>query len=109
MLRFDHSIRVPFERQDLEAVRQQQPLNFLKPTDATTPILMDTLTNGETLREATFYWYREVAAVEMAGVFPQETVSLLYERITWTITDGNISYTDIRLKHQRRPKETTLR
>lgn len=113
VLRFNHNIRIPIDTQkgELRGVREHRPFTFVKPTDAATPILMKALTNGETLSEVIFYWYRQpsgnagpfftttlanakISDVEMFGSDPQETISLLYERITWTITDGNIQSTD---------------
>ncbi len=113
VLQFDHDISIPVDTQkgELQGLRQHRPFTFVKPTGQSTPLLMNALTNGETLQEAVFYWYRQdsgntnqfftttltnakLAGVEMFGSVPQESVSLLYDEITWTIIDGNISSSD---------------
>lgn len=113
VLQFTHSIDIPVDQQngELDGIREHDVFTFVKPPDPANPLLMNALTNGETLIEVIFYWYRQesgntslfstttlenakIASVQMSGSIPMQTVSLLYDRITWTVIDGNISSSD---------------
>jgi type VI secretion system secreted protein Hcp len=93
-----------------------------KEFDASSPYLYKAVATGQTLKSAELKWYRIndagreepyfimfVEGVKVAGVNPGmantklaglselnhvESVSLMYERITWHYTDGNIKFTD---------------
>jgi type VI secretion system secreted protein Hcp len=117
VLRFDHSINIPIDTQkgELQGIRQHQPFTFVKPLDQATPMLTKALTNGETLKEVKLHWYddegteffthtlenakvseirQENSDIRTFGSMPREEISMLYEVITWKITDGNIESSD---------------
>lgn len=113
VLRFAHGVRIPVDPQkgELQGIREHRPFTFVKPFDQATPVLANALTNGETLKEAKFHWYKKesgnpdeffthtlknarISEIEAFGSIPQETVSLLYEKITWFFPDGNIASSD---------------
>lgn len=117
LLRFDHSIVIPVDRQrgELQGIREHRPFTFVKPFDPATPMLAKALTNGETLKTVKFHWYdgeggeffthtldnAKISGIESVnsdirtfGSMPREEIRLLYEKITWKITDGNIESSD---------------
>lgn len=97
-------------------------MNLEKDFDASSPYLYKAVAKGQTLKSAELKWYkindagREQAYfimllenVKVTGVNPGmpntkiagmseinhiESISLMYERITWHYADGNIKYTD---------------
>jgi type VI secretion system Hcp family effector len=118
VLRFDHSINIPIDQQkgELKGIRQHQLFTFVKPLDQATPLLTKALTNGETLKEVKFHWYdsegteffthtldkikisdirHENSDIRTFGSMPREEINMLYEEITWEITDGNIESSDV--------------
>lgn len=124
VLEFDHKINIPVDPQkgELQGIREHQAATIWKPVDPATPMLYKALTNGETLKEVIFHYYHidETGAeveyfnitmenakiADMATVSPdrqdprnkeldhRDKVSLLYEKVTWKITDGNIESSD---------------
>jgi type VI secretion system Hcp family effector len=117
VLQFDHSINNEVDPQtgDLRGIRQHQPFTFMKPFDPATPLLAQTLTNGETLQEVKLHWHdgegtefftHTLSNVKISGIesgnseirtfgsMPREEITMVYETITWTITDGNIGVSD---------------
>ncbi len=92
-----------------------------KEFDAASPYLYKAVAKGQTLKSAELKWYRInhasqeevyfimlIEGVKITGVNPGmanekssdsqtnhiELVSLMYDRITWHYTDGNIQFTD---------------
>jgi type VI secretion system Hcp family effector len=117
VLRFDHSINIPIDADtgDLQGISQHQPFTFVKPVDKATPLLADSHTNGETLEEVKVHWYdsegteffthtlesvkipefrQENSDIRTFGSMPREVISMTYDKITWLIVDGGITYTD---------------
>jgi type VI secretion system secreted protein Hcp len=124
VLEFDHSINIPVDTQkgELQGIREHEAATLWKPVDRATPMLYKALTNGETLKEIVFHWYHidksgteteyftltleNAKIADMTTVSPdrqdprnkdldhRDKVSLLYEKITWKITDGNIESSD---------------
>lgn len=113
VLRFNHDVRIPTdeEKGEIIGVRQHRPFTFVKPYDKSTPLLAEAIANGITLQEVIFHWYKrdsgntveffthtleeaKISDIDAFGSIPQETVSLLYNKITWLFLGGNIQYTD---------------
>lgn len=121
---FGHGINLPVDNKtgDISGSRTHSPLSLEKEFDASSPYLYKAVSKGQTLQSAELKWYRindagqeEVyfimlmEGVKVVGVNPGmantrlagmsalnhvESVSLLYDRITWHYTDGNIKFTD---------------
>lgn len=114
VLRFDHTkeIRTKPKTGKLRGVAQHRPLTFVKPYDKASPLLYEALCNGETLREVIIHWYEndesgerveffthtlegaEISKIRSFGSMPQEAVTLLYSKITWSFPEGNIEFSD---------------
>jgi type VI secretion system secreted protein Hcp len=97
-------------------------MSLEKEFDASSPYLYKAASTGQTLQSAVLKWYRIndagqeeeyfimlMEGVKVVGVNPGmantklaglsqlnhvEAVSLMYDRITWHYTDGNIKFTD---------------
>ena len=97
-------------------------MSIEKEFDAASPYLYKAVAKGQTLKSAELKWYRInqagqeevyfimlIEGVKVTGVNPgmpntkiagmsqvnhMEAVSLMYERITWHYTDGNVKFTD---------------
>jgi type VI secretion system secreted protein Hcp len=97
-------------------------MSLEKEFDASSPYLYEAASTGQTLQSAELKWYRIndagqeeeyfimlMEGVKVDGVNPGmantklaglsqlnhvEAVSLMYDRITWHYTDGNIKFTD---------------
>jgi type VI secretion system secreted protein Hcp len=121
---FGHGINLPVDNKtgDISGSRTHSPMSLEKEFDASSPYLYKAVSKGQTLQSAELKWYRindagqeEVyfimlmEGVKVVGVNPGmantrlagmsalnhvESVSLLYDRITWHYTDGNIKFTD---------------
>ncbi|WP_322062546.1 Hcp family type VI secretion system effector [Paraburkholderia sp. J63] len=121
---FGHGVNLPVDNKtgDITGSRTHAPMHLEKEFDAASPYLYKAVSKGQTLKSAELKWYRindagqeEVyfimlmEGVKVAGVNPGmantklagmsqlnhvESVSLLYDRITWHYTDGNIKFTD---------------
>jgi type VI secretion system secreted protein Hcp len=107
---------------EITGSRTHSPMNLEKEFDASSPYLYKAVATGKSLQSAELKWYRindagreEVyfvmllEGVKVVGANPGmantklatmfqlnhvESVGLLYERITWHYTDGNIKFTD---------------
>ncbi|NML31062.1 type VI secretion system tube protein TssD [Paraburkholderia antibiotica] len=121
---FSHEVNILMDNKtgNITGPRNHVPMNLEKEFDATSPYLYKAIATGQTLKPAELKWYQindagqeEVyfimlfEGVKVAGVNPgvtntklaamsqlnhAESVGLLYERITWHYTDGNIEFTD---------------
>ena len=97
-------------------------MSIEKEFDASSPYLYKAVSKGQTLQSAELKWYKIndagqervyfimfLEGVKITGVNPgmtntklsetsslnhTEAVSIMYNRITWHYTDGNIRYTD---------------
>ncbi|RDS79082.1 type VI secretion system tube protein Hcp [Dyella monticola] len=121
---FSHGLNLPVGGNDgkITGTRMHAPMNVEKEFDASSLYLYKAVARGQTLKSAELRWYRidhsgreEVyfimllENVKVTGVSPgipntkmagtseinhMESISLMYERITWRYTDGNIKFTD---------------
>jgi type VI secretion system secreted protein Hcp len=121
VLAFEHTVTAPRDPASGQATgrRQHKPLVFTKGMDASSVAFHQALTNNEKLKEVVLEFWQaspkgtEVKAYtitlknafvssvrqlmpnkESASVQPYEEVSLTYESITWTFTDGGASTSD---------------
>jgi type VI secretion system secreted protein Hcp len=121
---FSHGLNIPVDSSSgkITGTRSHSPMSIEKEFDASSPYLYKAVATGQTLQSAELKWYkindagREhvyfimfLEGVKITGVNPGmpntklsemsslnhvETVSIMYERITWHYTDGNIKHTD---------------
>jgi type VI secretion system secreted protein Hcp len=121
---FSHGLNLPVDSSagKITGTRSHSPMSIEKEFDATSPYLYKAVAKGQTLESAELKWYRIndagheqvyftmlLEGVKIAGVNPGmanaklaamsalnhvESVSMMYERITWHYTDGNIKFTD---------------
>lgn len=121
---FCHGVNLPVDSKtgDITGSRSHAPMSLEKEFDASSPYLYKAVATGQTLQSAELKWYRIndagqeeiyfimlLEAVKVVGVNPGmantklaamsplnhvESVGLMYERITWHYTDGNIKFTD---------------
>lgn len=121
---FSHGVNLPVDNKTgtLTGPRTHSPMNLEKEFDASSPYLYKAASKGQALKSAELRWYRindagqeEVyfvmlmEGVKVVGVNPGmantrlsetsalnhvESVSLMYDRITWHYTDGNIKFAD---------------
>lgn len=124
VIAFSHSVNLPVDAAKGKIVgkRSHAPVSFEKEFDSSSPYLYKAVSKGQTLKSAEFKWYRinyagqeeeyfnmlleGVTVVSVSPGMPNakmtglshinhmESVSLLYERITWKYCDGNILFTD---------------
>ena len=124
VISFSHGVNLPFDRSagTISGTRSHSPMNIEKEFDASSPYLYKAVATGQALQSAELKWYRindagweEVylimllEGVRITGVNPGmantkldrtsalnhvESVSMMYDRITWHYTDGNIKYSD---------------
>lgn len=124
ILGMSHGISIPVNNANgkITGARQHSPFSFEKEVDSSSPYLYKAAATGQTLNSAEIKFYhindagQEVVyysvlmeSVKITSVncgvpnckLPanyimnhMETVSMQYEKITWTIHDGNIQYTD---------------
>jgi type VI secretion system secreted protein Hcp len=124
IISFSHGVNLPVDNVGgkITGARTHSPLSLEKEFDASTPYLFKAVSTGQTLQSAEIKWYRindagreEVyfvmllEGVKICGVNPGmantkltqavalnhvESVSMMYNRITWHYLDGNIKYTD---------------
>jgi type VI secretion system secreted protein Hcp len=124
ILGFDHELRIPTDNDtgSLTGTRKHEPFVFLKAFDNATPYLYKACSNGQTLKKIELKWYRindtgteeeyfrhTLENVKLTSVKPTmhnvkdldkeryphlEQVACRYAKITWTYTDGNISFSD---------------
>jgi type VI secretion system secreted protein Hcp len=87
--------------------RQYQPIIIRKLTDAASPLLLQACATNETLSEVIFTLYgaggttpkttvklTNASCAELAHDDTQETISLTFQKITWTYIDGGITAED---------------
>ena len=121
---FGHGLNLPVDHSSgqINGTRSHSPMNIEKEFDASSPYLYKAVATGQTLKSAELKWYRINDAgqeavyfimllerVKITGVNPGmantkladmsplnhiESVSIMYERITWHYTDGNVKCTD---------------
>ncbi|GAB3625221.1 Hcp family T6SS protein CtsH1 [Pandoraea terrae] len=121
---FSHGLTLPVDGQSgiITGTRMHSPMSLEKEFDASSPYLYKAVATGQTLESAELRWYRInhsgreelyfamlLEDVKITGVNPgmantkvmsmsqlnhMESVSMMYERITWHYTDGNIKFTD---------------
>lgn len=124
ILGFEHELRIPTDSDNgsLTGTRKHEPFKFTKAFDNATPYLYKACSNGQTLKRIELKWYRindtgteeeyfrhTLEDVKLTSVKPKmhnvkdldkeryphlEEVSCRYAKVTWTYTDGNISYSD---------------
>ncbi|QGZ57312.1 Hcp family type VI secretion system effector [Paraburkholderia acidiphila] len=124
IISFSHGVNLPVDNiaGKVTGTRTHAPMTIEKEFDASSPYLYKAVSKGQTLKSAEIKWYRindagkeEVyfimllEGVKITGVNPGmvniklaqvsalnhvESVSLMYDRITWHYTDGNIKHTD---------------
>ncbi|MGF6760786.1 type VI secretion system secreted protein Hcp [Paraburkholderia sp. GAS33] len=121
---FSHGVNLPVDSNTgkITGARSHSPMSIEKEFDAASPYLYKAVAKGQTLKSAELKWYRInqagqeevyfimlIEGVKVTGVNPgmpntkiagmsqvnhMEAVSLMYERITWHYTDGNVKFTD---------------
>jgi type VI secretion system secreted protein Hcp len=121
---FGHGLNLPVDGNvgKITGPRSHLPMTIEKEFDSASPYLYRAVATGQTLQSAELRWYRindagreEVyfimlmEGVKVAGVNPgmsntrlsatsqlnhMETISMMYSRITWHYTDGNVKFTD---------------
>lgn len=121
---FSHGLNLPVDSATgkITGTRSHSPLMFEKEFDSSSPYLYKAVAKGQTLKSADLRWYRindagreeayfiiTIEGVKITGVNPgmpnvkmagnsqinhMESVSMMYEKITWRYVDGNVQYTD---------------
>lgn len=116
---FEHEVTSPRDMASGQASgkRQHKPLIITKEIDKSSPLLMAALTKNENLQEVTLTFYRPGKAMgsnelwytislkdasisdikstwDSEKKMSLEEVSFTYEKIKWTIADGNVSSED---------------
>lgn len=121
---FSHGLNLPVDSNTgkITGTRSHSPVMIEKEFDSSSPYLYKAVSKGQTLKSAEIKWYRINHAgqeeayfvmlfegVKITGVNPgmpnaklsgnsqinhMESVSMMYERVTWRYVDGNIQYTD---------------
>lgn len=121
---FGHGLNLPVDGLNgkISGLRMHSPMHIEKEFDSSSPYLYKALSKGQTLKSADLRFYRIddsgrekvyfailLEDVKITGVNPNmpntkvggmpeinhfESVSLMYERITWHYIDGNIKFTD---------------
>ena len=121
---FSHGLNLPVDSSSgkITGTRTHSSMSIEKEFDASSPYLYKAVSKGQTLQSAELKWYKIndagqervyfimfLEGVKITGVNPgmtntklsetsslnhTEAVSIMYNRITWHYTDGNIRYTD---------------
>lgn len=121
---FSHGLNIPVDNVNgkTTGTRSHSPMMIEEEFDSSSPYLYKAVASGQTLKSAEIRWYRiddagqevvyfimTMEGVKMTGVNPgmpntklssfsqvnhMESVSLMYQKITWRYVDGNIQYTD---------------
>ena len=121
---FSHGLNLPVNSSagKIAGTRVHSPMTLEKEFDAASPYLYKAVATGQTLKSAELKWYRindagkeqvyfimllegvkitgvnpgmaNTKLAEMAALNHCESISMMYERITWHYTDGNIKYSD---------------
>ena len=117
-------MRIPtdLDTGELTGVRKHEAMVITKAFDSASPYFYKACSNGQTLKELTLRWYKidpsgreteyfshKLENVKITSVKPKmhnvkdlekeryphlETVSLRYDKVTWTYVDGNIEFSD---------------
>lgn len=121
---FSHGLNLPVDSSagKITGTRSHSPMMIEKEFDSSSPYLYKAVATGQTLKSAELRWYRindagreeayfiiTIEGVKITGVNPgmpnvkmagnsqinhMESISLMYEKITWRYVDGNVQYTD---------------
>ncbi len=121
---FGHGISLPVDYQtgSITGARIHSPMNIEKEFDSSSPYLYKAVATGQALKSAELKWYRindagqeevyfvmMLEGVKVASIKPGmantkispiaqinhvESLGLMYERITWHYTDGNVKFSD---------------
>jgi type VI secretion system secreted protein Hcp len=124
ILGFSHGLSIPADSSTgkITGTRNHSPMSLEKEFDSSSPYLYKAVATGQTLKSAEIRWYRindagqeevyfimflegvKVVSIHpgmpnvklsgMSAINHQESISLMYERITWKYVDENIQYTD---------------
>jgi len=124
ILGFNHGLNIPVDTRsgNITGTRSHSPMMFEKEFDSSSPYLYKAVAKGQTLKSAEIRWYRindagqeevyfimTIEGVKITGVNPgmpnakiagnsqinhMESVSMMYNKITWHYVDGNVKYTD---------------
>lgn len=121
---FSHGVNLPVDSTagKITGARTHVPMAIEKEFDASSPYLYKAVSKGQTLKSAEIRWYRinhagkeevyfimSMEGVKFSGINPgmantrldemsrlnhMETIFMMYDKITWHYTDGNIKFTD---------------
>lgn len=121
---FSHGLNITVDsaRGKITATRSHSPMMIEKEFDSSSLYLYKAVARGQSLKSAEIRWYRinhagqeecyfvmSMEGVKITGINPSmpntkmagnnqinhmESVSLMYEKITWRYVDGNVQYTD---------------
>lgn len=121
---FSHGLNLPVDSSagKITGTCSHSPMMIEKEFDSSSPYLYKAVATGQTLKSAELRWYRindagreeayfiiTIEGVKITGVNPgmpnvkmagnsqinhMESISLMYEKITWRYVDGNVQYTD---------------
>lgn len=124
LIGFSHGLNLPVDSANgkITGTRSHSPVMFEKEFDSSSPYLYKAVATGQTLKSAEIRFYhindagQEVSyfvitmeGVKITGVNPgvpntklagnaqlnhMESVSMMYDKITWRYIDGNIQYSD---------------
>lgn len=121
---FSHGLNLPVDSVNgkITGTRSHSAMLIEKEFDSASPYLYKAVAKGQTLKSAEIRWYRinyagqeecyfvmTMTGVKITGINPGmpnvklagntqinhiESLSLMYEKITWRYVDGNVEYTD---------------
>lgn len=121
---FSQGLNIPVDNTNgkITGTRSHSPMFIEKEFDSSSPYLYKAAAKGQTLKSAEIRWYKineagqeeacfimYLEGVKVTGVNPgmpntklpgndyinhMESVSLMYEKITWHYVEGNIQYSD---------------
>ncbi|MCS3422948.1 type VI secretion system secreted protein Hcp [Rahnella sp. BIGb0603] len=121
---FSHGLNIPVDGNTgkITGTRSHSPMMLEKEFDSSSPYLYKAVAKGQTLKSAEIRWYRindagqeeayfimTIEGVKITGVNPgmpnakmsgnsqinhMESISMMYDKITWRYVDGNVQYTD---------------
>jgi type VI secretion system secreted protein Hcp len=124
VIEFRHEVRIPTDSDTgrLTGTRKHEPLTIIKSFDASSPYLYKAVCEGQTFATVEIKWYRidetgkedvyfihKLESVKICSVKPimynvkdknyeryvhMEEVSMRYQKITWTFTDGTLQASD---------------
>lgn len=84
---FSHGLNIPVDSSNgkITGKRSHSPMMLEKEFDSSSPYLYKAVATGQTLKSAEIRWYR---------INHMESISMMYDKITWHYIDGNVKYTD---------------